>query len=180
MSNMENNWHGRMLRRVQSFLMRFRRSGHAGPQPANVVTPDAAEVPRAAMPKSLTALLSRGSVHDAPKVVGLVEQTLRTGVEAADWRAIVLTAHRNGHVRERAIGSLAAEFDNGSPHIASRPIELGLLLLRLNDWVPPVQLAAEALLRACGRHCRRTISQKRCRCCSIRTFGIGRVQRAAR
>ncbi|APR78865.1 Hypothetical protein A7982_04212 [Minicystis rosea] len=47
--------------------------------------------------------------------------------------------HPNGFVRERAVRLLAARRDGG---------ELPFLLVRVNDWVPPVRAAAETAVRA--------------------------------
>jgi hypothetical protein len=148
MPKVQSSWFDRIAGTMKAVLARITPARRAASQPATIGIPIAAAAPRVPMPTNLAALLRSGSVYNVPRLVAQIQQTLASGDEVVDWPAIALTAHRDGRIRECAIKSLAAQFENGAPPAGFGPVELGLLLLRLNDWVPQVQRAAEELLTA--------------------------------
>jgi HEAT repeat protein len=64
---------------------------------------------------------------------------LRVGGRARTAALGVLSMHRDGRVREQAVRALAEQRGGG---------ELPFLILRTNDWVPPVRVAASAAIEA--------------------------------
>ncbi len=62
-----------------------------------------------------------------------------SGVVEASAVLQVAMCHRSGYVRERAVRLAAAESDG---------VDVPMLLLRANDWVEPVRVAATEVLRA--------------------------------